>query len=88
MIANELKTANYKYELLQNGSVVATGNFSNIGSSKEMTLMPMTVLSPTSYPQNYNYELYIWLSDDGTNQNNLMNKGFSAKVSVNSATKK
>ena len=48
----------------------------------------MTVLSPTSYPQNYNYELYIWLSDDGTNQNNLMNKGFSAKVSVNSATKK
>ena len=88
LISNELKIANYKYELLQNGVPVATGDFSNIGNAKELTLMPMTVLTPTSYPAVYNYELYIWLSDDGSNQNNLMNKAFRARVSVNSATKK
>ncbi len=88
LMSNELKIANYKYELLQNGSVVASGNFSNIGNSKTLALTPMTELHPTSYPETYNYELYIWLSDDGSDQNNLMNKGFSAKINVNSATKK
>ena len=53
-----------------------------------MIIMPMTVLDPISYPETYSYELYIWLSDDGTDQNALMNKAFSAKISVNSATKK
>lgn len=87
-MSNELKIANYKYELLQNGVTVASGDFSNIGSSKELSLMPMTVITPSSYPAVYNYELYIWLSDDGSNQNDLMNKAFRAKVNVNSATKK
>ena len=48
----------------------------------------MTVLNPEIYPKTYNYELYIWLSDDGSNQNNLMNKGISAKINVVSAVKK
>ena len=87
-MSNELKTAGYKYELLQDGVVVATGDFSNLSSSKEMTIMPMTVLHPSSYPMVYNYELYIWLSEDETDQNNLMNKVFSAKINVNSAMKK
>lgn len=87
-MSNELKTNNYKFELLQNGESISSGNFSNIGSSDTMIIMPMTVLTPISYPQTYNYELYIWLSDDGTNQNELMNKGFKAKINVNSATKK
>ena len=88
IMANELKISNYKYELLQDGVAVATGDFSNLGSSKEMTIMPMTVLHPSSYPMVYNYELYIWLSEDETDQNNLMDKVFSAKINVNSATKK
>ena len=50
--------------------------------------MPMTVLKPQEYPKTYTYEFYVWLSDDGTNQNYLMNKGFSAKININSATKK
>lgn len=87
-MSNELKIANYKYELLQNGVTIASGDFSNVGNAKELSLLPMTVLTPTSYPAVYNYELYIWLSDDGSNQNELMNKAFRAKVSVNSATKK
>lgn len=87
-IADELKIPNYKYELLQDGALVATGNFSDIGSSKTKELLGMTVMKPTSYPYTYNYELYIWLSEDETNQNNLMNKSFSAKVNINSAIKK
>ena len=87
-MASELKIPNYKYELLQNGTAVASGSFENIGSSRELMLMPMTELQPTSYPETYSYELYIWLSDDGTDQNELMNKGFRAKINVTSATKK
>ena len=48
----------------------------------------MTVMSPTSYPYTYVYEFYVWLSEDKTNQNNLMNKKFGAKINVTSAVKK
>ncbi len=87
-MADELKIANYKYELLQNNIKVANGDFSNIGSNKSLIIMPMTKLSPATYPTTYSYELLIWLSDDESNQNTLMNKGFSAKISINSAIKK
>lgn len=87
-ISSELKIPNYKYELLQDGNIISSGDFSTIGSATTLTLQPMTLMKPTSYPYTYNYELYIWLSEDETNQNALMNKGFSAKVSVNSAIKK
>ena len=50
--------------------------------------MPMKTITSETYPVTYNYDLFIWLSDDGSNQNELMNKVFSAKVNVNSATKK
>lgn len=87
-MSQELKNNNYKYELLQDGNIVSSGDFSNIGSDTNLNLMPMTILTPKTYPITYNYELYIWLSDDGSNQNNLMNKVFSAKINVNSAIKK
>ena len=64
-MAEELKNANYKYELLQNN-----------------------ILNPSTYPTTYSYELLIWLSDDDSNQNALMNKEFSAKININSAIKK
>lgn len=87
-IADELKIADYKYELLQDGVVVSSGNFSNVGMSTNMTIMPMKILNTVSFPQTYTYELYIWLSENGANQNNLMNKVFNAKLNVNSAIKK
>ena len=87
-MANELKIANYKYELVEDGKTISSGNFSNIGTAKSLRLTPMTIMKPTTYPTTYTYEFYIWLSEDGTDQNNLMNKGFSAKINVNSATKK
>ena len=87
-MSNELKITNYKYELLQDGVMVNTGDFSNLGSSNTLKIMPMKKMLVTSFPTTYSYELYIWLSDDGTNQNDLMGKTFSAKVNINSATKK
>lgn len=86
-MSDELKIANYKYELLQDGITIATGNFENLDVTT-IKLMPMTIVNPLGYPQTYTYELYIWLNDDGTNQNNLMNKGFNARVNINSAVKK
>lgn len=87
-MSNELKIMNYKYELLQDGMLVQSGDFSGIGNSTSLKIMPMTKLGATSYPKTYLYELYIWLSEDETNQNDLMNKAFSAKINVNSAIKK
>lgn len=87
-ISNELKIPEYKYELLQDGIVVTSGDFSNIGMATTMNIMPMTLLKPDKYPQTYTYELYIWLSENNTDQNNLMNKGFNAKLNINNAIKK
>lgn len=87
-MSNELKNKNYKYELLQDGMLVASGDFSAIDNSTTLKIMPMTKIVNDLFPRTYAYELYIWLSDDGTNQNYLMNKNFSAKINVNSAIKK
>lgn len=87
-ISNELKIANYKYELLENQEVIAKGDFSNIADLTSIELLPMTIKTPTNYPETYMYELYIWLSEDETNQNDLMNKTFTAKIDINSAIKK
>lgn len=87
-IEEELKIENYKYELLQNKKIISSGDFSDIGENTTIRLLPMTVMSPTSYPYTYVYEFYVWLSEDKTNQNNLMNKKFGAKINVTSAVKK
>ena len=87
-MSNELKNSNYKYELLQDGILVSNGNFSSINNSTSLKIMPMTKLVNDIFPRTYTYELYVWLSDDGTDQNYLMNKNFSAKINVNSAIKK
>lgn len=88
IMSEELKSVSYKYELLENGKTLSTGDFSLIGNSTEMVLMPNKIINVTSYPTTYVYDLFIWLSDDGTSQNDLMNKNFSAKVTVNSAMKR
>ena len=87
-MSEELKIENYKYELLEDGILIANGNFSDIGNITTLALQPMTLMQPKEYPKTYTYELYIWLSEDQTNQNELMNKVFSARININSAVKK
>lgn len=85
---DELKIANYKYELLEDGVAVGNGDFSMLGNAKEIEIMPMKTLMPQVYPKTYNYDLLIWLSEDETDQNYLMDKKFRAKINVISAVKK
>lgn len=87
-ISDELKSVNYKYELLENEKTISTGDFSMLGDSHELVIMPSKIIDVITYPTTYVYDLLIWLSDDGTDQNYLMNKTFSAKVKVNSAMKR
>lgn len=87
-MSDELKITNYKYELLENNIAISSGNFSNIGNNNKIILKPMSELNVVTYPTTYNYDLLIWLSEDGTNQNDLMNKSFSAKININSAIKR
>lgn len=84
----ELKISNYKYELLENEKVISSGDFSNIGNDTSIVLMPNKIVSIEKYPTTYVYDLFIWLSEDGSDQNHLMNKTFGAKIRVNSAVKK
>lgn len=88
LMSNELKIENYKYELVEDGKTVSTGNFKDIGNNNTLDIKPLTIMTPNSYPQTYTYDFYLWLSEDETDQNNLMNKTFSAKINVNSAVKK
>ena len=88
VMSNELKIENYKYELVEDGHTVSEGSFKDIGNNKIMEIQPMTVITPESYPQTYTYDFYVWLSEDETNQNELMNKVFSAKINIESAVKK
>ena len=87
-IEEELKIENYKYELLENKKIISSGNFINLDESNSIKLLPMTIMTPPNYPHTYAYELYIWLSEDETDQNYLMNKKFGAKIDINSAIKK
>jgi len=87
-IAEELKIENYKYELLQNKKVISRGDFSDIGELTKIELLPMTIMTPDVYPSTYVYEFYVWLSEDESDQNYLMNKNFGAKIDVTSAVKK
>lgn len=86
-ISPELKINNFKYELLENDIIVSSGNFSNL-KENNLEILPNKVLDISTYPYAYNYKLIIWLSEDGSDQNNLMDKEFKARINVISATKK
>lgn len=87
-IDDDLKNTNYKYELVGNNETISKGDFSLLGDNREIVLLPSTIMNITNYPQTNTYEFYVWLSDDGTDQNYLMNKNFSGRIKINSASKK
>lgn len=87
VMSSELKTNDFKYELLENGIIVSSGTFSNI-IDNTIEIYPNKVLNVINYPFSYNYELIVWLSENNGDQNNVMNKNFKARVNVISAVKK
>ncbi len=78
-IDNILKNNNFRYELLYNNSSVSKGSFSELSGDK-LVLTDGIILD--NLGEN-NFELRIYLLDDGTNQNNMMNKTFKGILSVN-----
>lgn len=79
VIDTELKISNFKYDLLKDNVSVATGSFENIANDTEKTIYTQNMTNETLASTN-TWQLRVWLSDDESNQNAIMNKGFSGKV--------
>lgn len=79
-MVEELKIADFKWQLIRNNSEVATGNFANIGNNTTLELYTTGLTLNSNVIDNY--ELRIWLSENGNDQNSLMNKSFYAKITV------
>ena len=83
-IDQELKTSDFKIQLLENGSPIfnCTG-LDLIGGS-----LVMKQLSNITVGNTYTYELRVWINDSGVSQNELMGKHFSGKIKISSSIKK
>lgn len=85
-IDSALKNSYFRYKLVRGSTVIASGNFSSVGSS--LVLKGAEKKSITTYPTVENYILYIYLADSGSEQNAMMGKKFSAKISVDTVAVK
>lgn len=79
-IDDKLKTDVFKWQLLKSGVSVGSGNFKNLGTNTKLNLYTTNLTLNASSPDSY--ELRVWLSDDGSNQNDLMGRKFSARIKV------
>lgn len=85
-IDSALKNSYFRYKLVRGSTVIASGSFSSVGSS--LVLKGAEKKSITTYPTVENYILYIYLADSGSEQNAMMGKKFSAKISVDTVAVK
>ena len=85
-IDSALKNSYFRYKLVRGSTVIASGNFSSVGSS--LVLKGAEKKSITSYPTVENYVLYIYVADSGSEQNAMMGKKFSAKITVDTVAVK
>lgn len=85
-ISDNLKSADFKWRLEKNGSVLNSGNFANIGTSITMNLMStnQTLVKEDSD----SYILRVWLEETSVDQSSLYDGTFSAKVTVDAKTLK
>ena len=83
-IDEELKSKDFKYELLQNNEVISQGTGEDLIETTKI-LKDKIQINPV---QTYTYGLRIWLSETGQSQNELMNKSFKAQIQVDSVAKK
>lgn len=81
-ITNNFKSAYLVWKLVEDEStVVASGNFSNIGSNTSIKLTNSSIL----LDEIKNYSVYVFLKNDvNVNQLDLLNGTFAAKVVVDS----
>lgn len=79
-ISDNMKTEDFKWELLQNDSPVYSGTFVNAETGKDLMLTTNPLVLSTE--TNANYELRIWLEETDIDQSELFNGSVSAKVGV------
>ena len=80
-ISDNLKSSDFKWQLLVDGEVNNSGTFANVASGSTITLTSSNLtLEPT---HEHNYELRLWLQDDATrNQIGLTEGSFTGVVSL------
>ncbi len=83
-IDSALKTADFKIQLLENGTPIYNGTGADITGS-DLTIKQLSNINVGS---TYNYELRIWINETGVSQNELMGKSFSGKIKISSTIKK
>lgn len=84
-LADALKVADFKIQLLENGTVIKTITGADIGSKSSIALKN---LSKITLGTTYNYELRVWINETGASQNELMGKSFTGRIYVSSSIKK
>ena len=79
-ISDNLKSEDFKWELLQNNSPIYNGTFKNAktGEMLMLTEQPLVLSDATSA----SYELRVWLEETDSDQSDLFNGSVSAKVGV------
>lgn len=79
-ISDNLKSEDFKWDLLQNGVSIYSGNFKEAKSNEIFTLTaePLTINNDAEK----SYELRIWLEETSEDQATLLNGNFGAKVAL------
>lgn len=80
VISDNMKTADFKWDLLQNGVSIYSGNFvgASTGDIFMLTAEPLLLSNETSA----SYELRVWLEETDSDQSSLFNGSFKAKVGI------
>lgn len=79
-ISDNLKSEDFKWDLLQNGVSIYSGNFvaAEANQTFMLTAEPLLIDNDASK----SYELRVWLEESNVDQLNLLNGTFSAKVGI------
>lgn len=92
-ISNNLIDEDFKWELLLDGTTVASGNFSDAVSGQDYIFKKSNgkaytkSISPSNDPTtNDSYELRIYILETSDNQNDLLNGTFRGKVKYTAVT--
>lgn len=80
IIDDVLKSSSFKWQLLKDSTEVASGDFSSIGSSTTMDLYTTSLVLNAMDADNYEFRL--WLHETNVEQNDMMDKTFSATVAI------
>jgi len=78
-ISSNLINEDFKWELLSEGLVVASGNFANAVSGQDIDLTSYAQIQPE---ETVNYEFRIWLAETEENQIGLTNGTFIGIIKV------